>query len=47
MAIPCGSVSVGGVARFHATFEPLLFPVARAALPTTFRLPWGNKRYGL
>ncbi len=36
-----GSVSVGGVARFHATFAPLLFPVARLPLPTTYRLPAG------
>lgn len=36
-----GSVSVGGVARFHATFAPLLFPVARLPLPTTYRLPEG------
>jgi adenosylmethionine-8-amino-7-oxononanoate aminotransferase len=36
-----GSVSVGGVARFHATFAPLLFPVARLPLPTTYRLPPG------
>jgi len=39
-----GSVSVGGVARFHATFEPLLFPVARLPLPTTYRLPLGVTR---
>jgi adenosylmethionine-8-amino-7-oxononanoate aminotransferase len=36
-----GSVSVGGVARFHAAFAPLLFPVARLPLPTTYRLPAG------
>lgn len=36
-----GSVSVGGVARFHAAFAPLLFPVARLPLPTTYRLPEG------
>jgi adenosylmethionine-8-amino-7-oxononanoate aminotransferase len=28
-----GSVSVGGVARFHAMFEPLLFDVARLPAP--------------
>ena len=28
-----GGVSVGGVARFHAMFEPLLFEVAPAAGP--------------
>jgi adenosylmethionine-8-amino-7-oxononanoate aminotransferase len=36
-----GSVSVGGVARFHATFAPLLFPVTRLPVPTTYRLPEG------
>ncbi len=36
-----GSVSVGGVARFHQMFEPLLFHVARAPLPDTYRLPEG------
>jgi adenosylmethionine-8-amino-7-oxononanoate aminotransferase len=36
-----GSVSVGGVARFHAMFEPLLFQVIRATMPDTFRLPAG------
>jgi len=34
-----GSVSVGGVARFHAMFEPLLFDVLRLPLPQTYRLP--------
>lgn len=34
-----GSVSVGGVARFHAMFDPLLFPVLRAPAPNTYRLP--------
>ena len=29
-----GSVSVGGVERFHAMFEPLLFDVLRAPRPT-------------
>ena len=28
-----GSASVGGVARFHALFEPLLFEVIRAPIP--------------
>lgn len=32
-----GSVSVGGVARFHAMFEPLLFPAVRLPAPDTFR----------
>ncbi len=36
-----GSVSVGGVARFHAMFEPLLFDVLRIPSPDTYRLPPG------
>lgn len=36
-----GSVSVGGVARFHAMFRPLLFDVLRAPVPDTYRLPEG------
>jgi adenosylmethionine-8-amino-7-oxononanoate aminotransferase len=36
-----GSVSVGGVERFHAMFQPLLFPVLRAPAPDTYRLPAG------
>ncbi len=36
-----GSVSVGGVPRFRAMFEPLLFDVVRAPLPDTYRLPAG------
>jgi adenosylmethionine-8-amino-7-oxononanoate aminotransferase len=36
-----GSVSVGGVARFHDMFGPLLFDVIRLPLPTTYRLPEG------
>lgn len=36
-----GSVSVGGVARFHAMFEPLLFEVIRGPSPNCFRLPEG------
>jgi adenosylmethionine-8-amino-7-oxononanoate aminotransferase len=36
-----GSVSVGGVARFHAMFRPLLFDVIRMPVPTTYRLPDG------
>jgi adenosylmethionine-8-amino-7-oxononanoate aminotransferase len=39
-----GSVSVGGVARFHAMFDPLLFPVLRAPAPDTYRLPPGVTR---
>jgi len=36
-----GSVSVGGVARFHAMFEPLLFDVFRVPAPDTYRPPPG------
>ena len=36
-----GSVSVGGVARFHEMFEPLLFKVIRVENPNTYRLPAG------
>ncbi|MFM9067251.1 MAG: adenosylmethionine--8-amino-7-oxononanoate transaminase, partial [Planctomycetota bacterium] len=36
-----GSVSVGGVARFHQLFEPLLFSVVRAPTPDCYRLPAG------
>ncbi|HBE66777.1 MAG TPA: adenosylmethionine--8-amino-7-oxononanoate transaminase [Planctomycetaceae bacterium] len=34
-----GSVSVGGVARFHAMFDPLLFDVVRGPCPDTYRHP--------
>jgi adenosylmethionine---8-amino-7-oxononanoate aminotransferase len=34
-------VSVGGVQRFHAMFEPLLFKVLRAPAPDMYRLPPG------
>lgn len=34
-----GSVSVGGVSRFHAMFDPLLFDVVRGPCPDTFRCP--------
>ncbi|RMF39123.1 MAG: adenosylmethionine--8-amino-7-oxononanoate transaminase [Planctomycetota bacterium] len=34
-----GSVSVGGVARFHAMFDPLLFDVVRGPCPDSYRLP--------
>ena len=37
-----GSASVGGIARFHALFEPLLFDVIRAPLPDPRRLPAGT-----
>ena len=36
-----GSVSIGGVDRFHATFRPLLFDVLRLPMPETYRLPDG------
>jgi adenosylmethionine-8-amino-7-oxononanoate aminotransferase len=36
-----GSVSVGGVAHFHALFEPLLFPTVRLPAPGAYRLPEG------
>jgi len=36
-----GTVSVGGVSRFHALFEPLLFPVLRGPCPDSYRLPAG------
>jgi adenosylmethionine-8-amino-7-oxononanoate aminotransferase len=34
-----GSVSVGGVPRFHALFAPLLFEVLRLPAPHVYRLP--------
>ncbi len=34
-----GSVSVGGVSRFHAMFNPLLFDVVRGPCPDTYRTP--------
>jgi adenosylmethionine-8-amino-7-oxononanoate aminotransferase len=39
-----GSVSVGGVARFHEMFRPLLFDVLRLPTPDCFRLPAGVTR---
>ncbi|MCY2983934.1 MAG: adenosylmethionine--8-amino-7-oxononanoate transaminase [Planctomycetota bacterium] len=36
-----GTVSVGGVSRFHSMFEPLLFPVLRGPCPDSYRLPNG------
>src|SRR5437867_5403035 len=39
-----GSVSVGGVARFHEMFQPLLFDVVRLPAPNTYRLPPGVTR---
>ena len=41
-----GSVSVGGVARFHAMFQPLLFDVLRLPTPGLYRLPAGVSREG-
>lgn len=34
-----GSVSVGGVERFHRMFEPLLFETIRLPVPDSYRLP--------
>ena len=39
-----GSVSVGGVERFHAMFQPLLFDVVRASAPNPRALPAGLPR---
>ena len=36
-----GSVSVGGVARFHEMFRPLLFDVVRLPAPDSYRRPNG------
>ena len=36
-----GSVSVGGVERFHAMFKPLLFECLRVPAPDMYRLPPG------
>lgn len=36
-----GSVSVGGVSRFHAMFDPLLFEVVRGPCPESYRRPPG------
>lgn len=36
-----GSVSVGGVERFHAMFRPLLFPTLRIPSPNPYRLAPG------
>ena len=36
-----GSVSIGGVERFHAMFSSLLFDVVRLPAPQTYRLPDG------
>ena len=39
-----GAVSVGGVARFHELFRPLLFETLRAPVPDAYRLPPGVSR---
>ena len=39
-----GSVSVGGVERFHAMFKPLLFETLRVPVPDMYRLPEGVTR---
>jgi adenosylmethionine-8-amino-7-oxononanoate aminotransferase len=39
-----GSVSVGGVERFHAMFRPLLFETLRLPVPTQYRMPPGVTR---
>jgi adenosylmethionine-8-amino-7-oxononanoate aminotransferase len=39
-----GSVSVGGVERFHAMFEPLLFETIRVPAPHSYRTPAGVTR---
>ena len=39
-----GSVSVGGVARFHEMFQPLLFDVVRVPAPDMYRRPPGVSR---
>ncbi len=36
-----GSVSVGGVERFHAMFEPLLFETIRVPVPDPYHVPEG------
>ncbi|MBL9124630.1 MAG: adenosylmethionine--8-amino-7-oxononanoate transaminase [Planctomycetaceae bacterium] len=41
-----GSVSVGGVARFHQMFGPLLFETVQIPAPDLYRLPPGVTRHG-
>ena len=36
-----GAVSVGGVDRFNAVFQPLMFPTIRLPCPDTYRTPEG------
>ena len=42
-----GAVSVGGMARFHDLFRPLLFETFRAPAPDAYRLPPGVSADGL
>jgi adenosylmethionine-8-amino-7-oxononanoate aminotransferase len=42
-----GSVSVGGVERFHAMFRPLLFETLRIPAPNPYRPPQGVSAEGL
>jgi adenosylmethionine-8-amino-7-oxononanoate aminotransferase len=42
-----GSVSVGGVERFHALFRPLLFETIRLPAPNPYRPPAGVSSEGL
>lgn len=42
-----GSVSVGGVERFHAMFRPLLFETLRVPAPDAYRTPPGVTRENL
>ena len=42
-----GSVSVGGVERFHAMFRPLLFETLRLPAPDSYRTPEGVARENL
>ncbi|MBI2890062.1 MAG: adenosylmethionine--8-amino-7-oxononanoate transaminase [Nitrospirae bacterium] len=37
-----GSVSLGGIDLFHATYRPLLFPTVKAPAPYCFRCPVGH-----
>ncbi len=39
-----GAVSLGGVNRFHAMFQPLLFETLRAPAPYCYRCPLGLER---
>ena len=34
-----GTVSLGGVSRFHDMFQPLLFPIVRGPCPDNYRIP--------